>query len=135
MTISGGWRSSLPDSRRKNHELSPKYRPRLAPGGRKKGKTPEDGDRPPQEAMMQALGYVIEFTIHDTFCFLQIANSNERVYCDRGSVFHDELRWPPPGCLLRFNLVDSGSGCRRAIEVRYECEPHVATVASWGSFL
>ena len=72
--------------------------------------------------MCQYLGKVIPESVHPSFCFLEILNSPERFYCDRVSILHGELRFPPCGMLLRFEAVPHAKNktCPRAENVRIE---------------
>jgi len=70
---------------------------------------------------MQFLGRVLPESIHDSFCFLQEVNSlSLRFFCDRGSILHRDLAFPPVGMLLRFEAEHRTDASPRAINVRVE---------------
>jgi hypothetical protein len=70
----------------------------------------------------QDLGRDIPESVHASFCFLEVLNSSERCDCDRASILHGELRFPPCGMLLRFEVVPQTKikTCPHAENVRIE---------------
>jgi hypothetical protein len=70
--------------------------------------------------MPQYLAYPAPNTAHDSFQFLQVVNSNKRVYCNRDSILHGELPFPIPlGMLVRLETVE-GKPDVRAVNIRFE---------------